>query len=90
MAAWHFLIPVTQGCTSVASSSACAIPIKHRDLGTGSHFAKVSAWSVGDDYLDWYGAESGQGSFQGLPPTGTPAVWTTNDRSNSGYSEFNK
>nr|KAG5706333.1 hypothetical protein BaRGS_026115 [Batillaria attramentaria] len=43
------------GCTNDAASSACAIPIRHRDPGNNQHFAKVKAWSKGDNYLDWFG-----------------------------------
>lgn len=77
------------GCTDVAATSACAIPIRHRAVGTGDHYAKVNAWSKGDNYLDWYGAEAGQGTFGGRPADGTPAVWTTNDLSHPGHSQFN-
>lgn len=58
-------------------------------MGTGEHYAKVNAWSKGDNFLDWYGAEAGQGSYQGQQAHGTPAVWTTNDASHSGHSDFN-
>ena len=55
----------------------------------GDYYAKVQSWSKGDNFLDWQGAEPGQGTFGGLPAGGTPAVWTTNDTSHSGYSQFN-
>ena len=77
------------GCTTDAATSPCAVPLRHRAMGTGVYFAKVNAWSKGDNFLNWYGAEPGQGSFGGLPAEGTPAVWTTNDPSHPGYSEFN-
>ncbi|XP_076446342.1 uncharacterized protein LOC143283850 [Babylonia areolata] len=78
-----------QGCTDDAATSACSIPIRHRDTGSGSHYAGVRAWGKGDHFLDWYGPEVGQGTFQGRPADGTPAVWTTNDPNHPGYSLLN-
>jgi beta-amylase len=52
----------------------CAIPIIHRNLLNGT----TAPWKAGDNYLDWYGAESGQGSVS----VGTPLDWTTNNASN--------
>ncbi|XP_055893859.1 alpha-amylase-like [Biomphalaria glabrata] len=79
------------GCSASlpATSNPCAIPIKHINLGTTSHFDKVTAWSAGDNFLDWSGPESSQGSYQGRAAEGTPAVWSTNDKSNSGYNDLN-
>ena len=83
------------GCTSDADTSACAIKIQHLIGGTNEKF---NAWKKGDNYLDWYGAESGQGSFSGTAPAGTPLVWTTNDsnypytvaKDGFGYTPLNK
>ena len=77
------------GCSTNAGTSGCAIPIKHRPLGTSAHFAKYNAWSVGDNFLDWYGAESGQGTYQGQVAEGTPAVWTTNVAGQTGHNDLN-
>jgi alpha-amylase len=77
------------GCTSSASTSACAIPIIHNSLGTTSHYDKHNAWRVGDTYLDWYGSQSGQGSYQGTIAEGTPAAWTSNLASSPGYQPDN-
>ncbi|MEJ2042028.1 MAG: family 14 glycosylhydrolase [Reinekea sp.] len=52
----------------------CAIPIRHRNLLNST----TSRWKTGDNYLDWYGAESDQDSYS----VGTPLDWTTN---NSNY-----
>ncbi|CAG2253198.1 AMY [Mytilus edulis] len=78
-----------QGCQHTAAASACAIPIKSHDLGSSDHFAKYNAWRQGDSYLDWYGAEPGQGDYHGQTPQGTPAVWTTNQPGKPGYNELN-
>ncbi|CAL1534471.1 unnamed protein product [Lymnaea stagnalis] len=79
------------GCsaTTPVTTNPCAIPIKHNDPGSSNHFDKVKAWSVGDNFLDWAGPESGQGAYQGRQSEGTPAFWSTNERSNSGYSDLN-
>ncbi|XP_038066970.1 alpha-amylase-like [Patiria miniata] len=83
------------GCTSNADTSACALPISHNIGGTNGQF---NAWSSGDDFLDWYGAEGDQSTYQGSTPDGTPLVWTTNNPSNGanvqangyGYTPLNK
>ncbi|XP_041359720.1 alpha-amylase-like [Gigantopelta aegis] len=78
------------GCSTNAQTSACAIPIRHRQLGSSLHFAKVNVWSVGDSHLDWYGTESGQGSYRGRLADGTPALWTTNRHGHVGHSSYNR
>lgn len=77
------------GCTSDAATSACAIPIRSRQIGTGAHYAKYNAWSAHDDHLDWYGSEARQGTYHGSIAQGTPAVWTTNMAGQAGHSDLN-
>ena len=48
----------------------CAMPIRHNNLKN----ATTSPWKVNDNYLDWYGIESGQSA----QAEGTAADWTTN------------
>jgi len=48
-------------------------------MPNNDHYAAFGAWAVGDTKLDWQGAESGQGSFEGNAAGGSPTVWTTND-----------
>jgi len=50
-------------------------------MPNNDHYAAFGAWAVGDTKLDWQGAESGQGSFEGNAAGGSPTVWTTNDQS---------
>lgn len=52
----------------------CAISIRHRNLRNNT----TAPWKAGDNYLDWYGAESGQSAAS----VGSPLDWTTNDSSN--------
>ena len=73
------------GCTDNAAISDCAISKTSNALGTSSNFFAYNEWAVGDDHLDWYGAEVGQGTSGGASPLGTPMAWTTNDASNAGY-----
>lgn len=54
------------GKSCTAENKLCAIPIQHLSIVKNSELAN-------DHYLDWYGAEPGQGSAQG-----SPAMWTTN------------
>ncbi|XP_052766593.1 alpha-amylase-like [Mya arenaria] len=77
------------GCSQNAKTSACAIPIRERSLGTSAHYTKYNAWSNGDNFLDWYGAEAGQGTYHGQVAEGTPAVWTTNVAGQAGHSDLN-
>ena len=86
---FFFVFYFKECSTQVAATSKCAIPILHRFLGSGSHFAKLNAWSAHDNYLDWYGAEPAQGTYQGLLAEGTPAVWTTN-KADAGHSDLNR
>ncbi|HET7499946.1 MAG TPA: alkaline phosphatase family protein [Kofleriaceae bacterium] len=57
-----------RNCT--ASPFDCAIPIHHRNLRN----ATTAPLKVGDLFLDWGGAESGQSSSA----VGSPMDWTTN------------
>lgn len=47
----------------------CAIAIKHNNLRNST----TTPWKTNDNYLDWYGAESGQNATA----KGTPLDWTT-------------
>ncbi|XP_062602028.1 alpha-amylase-like, partial [Saccostrea cucullata] len=76
-----------QGCTTTAATSVCAIPIKYNE--EPSFYKSFNAWKQGDNYLDWYGPEVGQGTYLGRRPTGSPTVWTTNDRNSQYYSPLN-
>lgn len=58
-------------------------------VGSGTHYDKYNAWRVNDNFLDWLGAEPNQGRYNGAIAEGTPAVWTTNDISHPGHSDFN-
>ncbi|XP_064597807.1 pancreatic alpha-amylase-like [Liolophura sinensis] len=67
----------------------CAIPVRYRPIGTGSHYQKYIDWCKGDQMLDWEGAESGQGKYENMSPHGSPLVWTTNDVTSSAYQSVN-
>lgn len=86
---FHIVACVT-GCVPEAKSDPCAIPIRDRDEGTSQHLDAYNTWRVGDDHLDWYGSESGQGRFNGQEAQGTPGIWTTNLLGKHGYSHFNR
>jgi pullulanase len=64
----------------------CAIPIRYLNLEN----ATTAPWKQGDNYLDWYGAENGQGAGA----SGSPLDWTTtandahpNDYLDDGYGK---
>ncbi|CAH1788535.1 unnamed protein product [Owenia fusiformis] len=77
------------GCTNDVMTSACALTIQHNYLGNSSHYTAYNAWKTGDNYLDWYGAESGQGKYLNEVASGTPEVWTTDNPNNNGYQPIN-
>ncbi|KAK6185043.1 hypothetical protein SNE40_007365 [Patella caerulea] len=60
-------------CTGKTGTDPCSIPIRHKNVSSSA----ATKWSVGDNYLDWQGAEINQASFNGLAAEGTPLVWTT-------------
>ncbi|XP_032776971.2 alpha-amylase [Daphnia magna] len=78
------------GCVDNAGTSACAISITTNSLGTSTHYDKYNAWRVGDTKLDWYGVQSGQGSYNGQASAGSPLAWTSNTASSSGFQSLNK
>ncbi|KAK4293347.1 hypothetical protein Pmani_033953 [Petrolisthes manimaculis] len=78
------------GCTENAETDICALDISTNSLGSGEHYTKYDSWRVGDTKLDWYGAQTGQGSYQGQAASGTPMAWTTNQAGNAGYQDLNK
>ncbi|CAG0900963.1 unnamed protein product [Darwinula stevensoni] len=77
------------GCTEDAETSECAISITTNSLGEGEHYDKYNSWREGDTKLDWYGEQSGQGSFNGQPVEGTPLAWTSNLQDDPGYQPLN-
>jgi len=78
------------GCTENAATSACAVSITHNDMGSTPHYDGYNDWKVGDTKLDWYGAESGQGTHGGVTAVGTPLVWTSDDPTSAGYQPTSK
>ena len=69
-----------------AAKSKCSIPIRSNNIPNRPEY---DSWRVGDNFLDWYGKEQGQGSYHGEQADGTPAVWTTNDQSSPYHSALN-
>jgi len=67
---------VRPSCTDTASTDPCAIQIRHRVVPTDPR-SSYGQWSAGDLHLDWYGPQSGQGTYQGTAAGGTPLMWTT-------------
>lgn len=56
----------------------CKISITYSAAKSGTHYDKFNAWKVNDAHLDWAGAESGQGQYNGQAAQGSPMFWTTN------------
>lgn len=83
----HFQRP---GCTEDAETSACAVYISTNSLGDTPHYDKYNSWRYGNSKLNWYGAQAGQGTYQGTPAEGTPMAWTTNKGGDPGYQPDNE
>jgi len=81
----------THGCQgdSSASASKCAIPVVHRTNVSVDDFQAYLSWSQSDQYLDWFGGEANQGTYDGIVAQGTPLVWTTNQQGQLGYHPLN-
>ncbi|KAK8385559.1 hypothetical protein O3P69_016383 [Scylla paramamosain] len=76
-------------CGPPADTDICAIPITLQSLGSSANYAKYNAWREEDHYMDWFGAESDQGQYQGIPASGSPMAWTTNQPGFDGYQDLN-
>ncbi|KAK0046317.1 alpha-amylase [Biomphalaria pfeifferi] len=79
-----------EGCDSATSleSNPCVIPILH-NISSIDAYKAAKAWSKGDNYLDWSGAEPEQGDWTDIPASGSPAIWTTNDPSKETFNILN-
>lgn len=66
----HVYANTNLGRNCQTSNFECAMPIRHNNLKN----ATTSPWKANDNYLDWYGVESGQSS----EAQGTATDWTTN------------
>ena len=60
-----------------------------KSLGTSVHYDKYNSWGTGDSKLDWYGAQVGQGTYNGISAEGTPLAWTSNVQTSPGYQSLN-
>ncbi|CAL4138325.1 unnamed protein product, partial [Meganyctiphanes norvegica] len=78
------------GCTDDVNTDPCAIDITTNSLGTTDHYTKYNSWREGDNYLDWSGAEAGQGLYGGEEASGTPLAWTSANPSSPGYQDLNQ
>ena len=82
-------------CTECYSTPGqCLIPIGYdlSKIPNTPHYTDYKTWAEGDTVLGWGGAEQGQSiASNGRAAGGTPAVWTTNDQSNTAaYHPLNK
>ncbi len=66
----HAYAAANLGKTCTSTNYECAIPITHNNLRN----ATTAPWKANDNYLDWYGVETGQSSAA----QGSAADWTTN------------
>ncbi|MBU2112504.1 MAG: alpha-amylase, partial [Gammaproteobacteria bacterium] len=66
----HNYAAANLGLSCTASNYQCALPIRHNNLRNPT----TAPWKQNEQYLDWYGSESGQSSAA----SGTAADWTTN------------
>lgn len=82
-------IDATRRPPCIDITSDCCIPFKTNSLGTGTPWAGYDGWRVGDTKLDWFGAETSQGSFGGIVPQGSPVAWTSSSATNPSYQTLN-
>jgi len=68
-------------------SPSTKVPITMRRLP--DQWQLYNDWMVGDNFLDWDGAEDGQGQHYGQDALGTPAGWTTSDYGNQFHHDLN-
>jgi alpha-amylase len=68
------------------SNCPCSIPICHANHAkSGTDLDAEYQWQVGDNYLDWYGVESSQGSGSKGEAGGSPLMWTTDGATAAGW-----
>ncbi|XP_055895635.1 alpha-amylase-like isoform X2 [Biomphalaria glabrata] len=80
-----------KGCYTAPSLDVnpCAIPIRHKNY-TGSYIEQpYNDWSIGDNYLDWIGAEPTQSSWREILPEGSPTISTSNIKKSNKYHVLN-
>ncbi|KAH9519305.1 hypothetical protein Btru_075219 [Bulinus truncatus] len=79
-----------EGCTNALTveTNPCAIPIRHSVI-LNDKYAAANAWGVGDNYLDWLAVETGQGLWNGITASGSPAIWTTNNPDSELFNVLN-
>lgn len=65
----HNFAAANLGLSCTASNYQCALPIRHNNLRNPT----TAPWKQNEQYLDWYGSESGQSNAA----LGTAADWTT-------------
>lgn len=92
----YVTVSIASVCTSAcvggsgdASSDSCSLPITSRSLGSSQHYSGYDDWRLNDNFLDWHGAEAGQGLHLGQPAYGSPSAWTTNVPGSEGYQALN-
>lgn len=82
-----YIIWVFLGCIDNFVISLCFILIRYSlEL---MYFLVVNVWKVGDNYLDWYGVELGQGFYGGFQVMGFLVLWMINQKGVVEYSLLN-
>uniref|UniRef100_A0A915CRB8 alpha-amylase n=1 Tax=Ditylenchus dipsaci TaxID=166011 RepID=A0A915CRB8_9BILA len=71
----------------------CAISIVHSTKieknSSSNIYSYYQKWKLGDQFLDFVGAEEHQGKIDGISAEGTPMIWTTDDKSQPTYNYLN-
>jgi len=70
----HSFSPKCDQISKAVDENPCAIRMSHNNTAKKDTLPTEYKWQVGDDHLDWYGLEPGQGDGA----HGTPFMWTTN------------
>jgi len=71
----HSFDPQCDAVSAAVDGNPCALKISHNNVAKKETLYNEYLWQVGDDHLDWYGLEPGQGDGA----HGTPFMWTSNN-----------
>lgn len=79
------------GCTMADQTSPCTISVTVNPLisANDSYYDAYNLWGTGYTRLNWYGAQPGQGIYNGMRASGSPTAPTTNISGSPGYQSDN-
>jgi hypothetical protein len=82
-------VRVGTDCTTDPETDHCAIDISVESLGDDEYYERYNAWRVGNNKLNWHGAQAAQGQYNETQALGTPMVLTSSRQFMAGYQPDN-